>query len=114
MFTGLPNLVWVFGYFRASWTLRSDLLGDFVCKLLQHMDTHGLSSVVPQLRPEDQGMALSPWVRPDNFNPGYLARSMHQLPRQGDRAPWLHLQDYRIEKDTLPAAALDDRSLIFN
>lgn len=114
MFTGLPNLVWVFGYFRASWTLRADLLGDFVCKLLQHMDTHGLSSVVPQLRPEDQGMALSPWVRPDNFNPGYLARSMHQLPRQGDRAPWLHLQDYRIEKDTLPAAALDDRSLIFN
>ena len=26
MFTGVPNLVWVFGYFRASWTLqgRSD------------------------------------------------------------------------------------------
>jgi len=114
MFTGLPNLVWVFGYFRASWTLRADLLGDFVCKLLQHMDTHGLSSVVPQLRPEDQDMTLSPWVRPDNFNPGYLARSIHQLPRQGDRAPWVHLQDYRIEKDTLPAAALDDGSLFFN
>jgi cation diffusion facilitator CzcD-associated flavoprotein CzcO len=113
MFTGLPNLVWVFGYFRASWTLRADLLGDFVCKLLQHMDTHGLSSAVPQLRAEERGMALSPWVRPDNFNPGYLARSMHQLPRQGDRAPWLHLQDYRIEKDDLPAAALDDGSLVF-
>ena len=26
MFTGVPNLVWVFGYFRASWTLRADLL----------------------------------------------------------------------------------------
>ncbi len=25
MFTGVPNLVWVFGYFRASWTLRVDL-----------------------------------------------------------------------------------------
>jgi cation diffusion facilitator CzcD-associated flavoprotein CzcO len=93
MFTGLPNLVWVFGYFRASWTLRADLLGDFVCKLLQHMDSQGVRSVVPQLRPEDQGMSLAPWVRPDNFNPGYLARSMHQLPRQGDRAPWVQLQD---------------------
>ena len=114
MFTGLPNLVWVFGYFRASWTLRADLLGDFVCKLLKHMDAHGLGSVVPQLRLEDKNMTLAPWVRPDNFNPGYLARSMHQLPRQGDRAPWVHLQDYRREKDELPVAPLDDGSLIFN
>ena len=114
MFTGLPNLVWVFGYFRASWTLRADLLGDFVCKLLLHMDTHGIRSVVPQLRPQDQGMTLAPWVRPDNFNPGYLARSIHQLPRQGDHAPWVHLQDYRKEKDDRPAAALDDGSLIFS
>jgi hypothetical protein len=78
------------------------------------MDQHELRSVVPALRPEDQDMTLSPWVRPDNFNPGYLARSMHQLPRQGDRAPWLHLQDYSIDKTDLPVAALDDGSLIFN
>ena len=37
MFTGVPNLVWVFGYFRASWTLRVDLVADFVCRLLNHM-----------------------------------------------------------------------------
>jgi hypothetical protein len=59
-------------------------------------------------------MTLSPWVRPDNFNPGYLGRSMHQLPRQGDRTPWLHQQDYSIDKNDLPVAALDDGSLIFN
>ena len=41
MFTGVPNLVWVFGYFRASWTLRADLVGDFVCRLLKHMDAKG-------------------------------------------------------------------------
>jgi cation diffusion facilitator CzcD-associated flavoprotein CzcO len=114
MFTGLPNLLWVFGYFRASWTLRADLLGDFFCKLVQHMDQHELRSVVPELRPEDQDMTLSPWVQTDNFNPGYLARSMHQLPCQGDRAPWLHLQDYSIEKNDLPVATFDDGSLIFN
>ena len=37
MFTGVPNLLWVFGYFRASWTLRADLLADFVCRLLKHL-----------------------------------------------------------------------------
>ena len=34
MFTGVPNMAWVFGYFRASWTLRTDLVADFVCRLL--------------------------------------------------------------------------------
>jgi len=38
MFTGVPNLVWVFGYSRASWTLRVDLVADFVCRLLQHIE----------------------------------------------------------------------------
>jgi cation diffusion facilitator CzcD-associated flavoprotein CzcO len=33
MFTGVPNMAWVFGYFRASWTLRADLLAEFVCRL---------------------------------------------------------------------------------
>ena len=37
MFTGVPNMIWVFGYFRASWTLRADLIGDFACRLLGHM-----------------------------------------------------------------------------
>ena len=37
MFTGLPNLAYVFGYFRASWTLRADIISDFVCRLLAHM-----------------------------------------------------------------------------
>ena len=38
MFSGVPNLVWVFGYFRASWTLRVDLVSDFVNRMLLHMD----------------------------------------------------------------------------
>ena len=29
MFSGVPNMAWVFGYFRASWTLRVDLMADF-------------------------------------------------------------------------------------
>jgi cation diffusion facilitator CzcD-associated flavoprotein CzcO len=111
MFTGVPNLAWVFGYFRASWTLRADLIADLVCRLLGHMQDKGASVVVPQLRPEDAGMALKPWVDPENFNPGYLMRGLHLLPQQGERMPWLHTQDYWSEKDELPQADLDDGAL---
>ena len=47
MFEGVPNLAYVFGYFRASWTLRADLISDFVCRLLAHVDELGASSVTP-------------------------------------------------------------------
>lgn len=114
MFTGLPNLAWVFGYFRASWTLRADLISDFVCRLLRHMDERGATTVVPALRPGESNMELSDWVDPENFNPGYLMRGMPLLPRQGDRAPWLHSQDYWSERDELPAADLDDGALRFS
>ena len=108
MFTGVPNMVWVFGYFRASWTLRVDILADFVCRLLDHMDAGGHSTVVPALSDADADMALGPWVDPDDFNPGYLTRSMHLMPQQGDRQPWRHTQEYVQDRETLAAADLDD------
>ena len=48
---------------------------------------------------------------PDNFNPGYLMRSMHLLPKRGDKPEWQHTQDYWVEKDTLPVADLEDGCL---
>ena len=114
MFTGIPNMAWVFGYFRASWTLRADLIADFVCRLLQHMDELGVEVVTPELRPEDTDMALLPWVDPENFNPGYLMRSLHLMPKQGDRQPWVHSQDYWMEKDLIPQADLDDGCLRYS
>ncbi len=113
MFTGLPNLAWVFGYFRNSWTLRVDLVADFVCRLLRHLDELGARVVEPKLRPEDEAMGLQPWVSEDNFNPGYLLRSLELLPKQGDRQPWIHAQDYWNERVDLPAADLDDGTLAY-
>src|SRR5262249_10963809 len=66
MFTGIPNMAWVFGYFRASWTLRADLVADFVCRLLNHMKARQARMVCLALRPEDAGMKLSPWIRDHN------------------------------------------------
>ena len=113
MFTGVPNLAWVFGYFRASWTLRTDLVADFVCRLLKHMDAKGMQSVVPALRGEDHNMALLPWIDEENFNPGYLMRGMHLLPKRGDKPEWQHSQDYWAEKDQIPAIDLDDAAFVY-
>ena len=113
MFTGMPNMVWVFGYFRASWTLRADLVADFVCRLLNHMDAKGAKKVEVALRPEDADMPLLPWIDPANFNPGYLMRSMHLLPKRGDKPEWQHSQDYWTEKSELPKIDLDEAAFTY-
>ncbi|HEY1799180.1 MAG TPA: NAD(P)/FAD-dependent oxidoreductase [Stellaceae bacterium] len=113
MFTGVPNMAWVFGYFRASWTLRADLVADFVCRLLRHMQEKGAAQVTPTLRPEDHNMPLLDWIDPENFNPGYLMRGMHLLPKRGDKPEWQHTQDYWNEKDEFPAIDLDDPLFVY-
>jgi cation diffusion facilitator CzcD-associated flavoprotein CzcO len=113
MFTGIPNMAWVFGYFRASWTLRADLISELVCRMFKHMKAMGTDVVTPRLRTEDDNMPRLPWVDPENFNPGYLTRSMHLMPSQGDHEPWVFTQDYWKEKDEFPAANLDDGSLLY-
>ena len=114
MFTGVPNMAWVFGYFRASWTLRADLIAEFVCRLLTHMRERGAEVVVPALRAEDEPMELRPWIDREDFNPGYVRRGLHLLPKQGDHDPWRHGQDYWREKDLLPAWDLDDGALRYS
>ncbi len=113
MFTGVPNMVWVFGYFRASWTLRADLIADFVCRMLNHMKAKGAKRVTVALRPEDHNMPLLLWLDTENFNPGYMLRGMHLLPKRGDKPEWQHSQDYWKEKDELPVIDLDDAAFVY-
>jgi monooxygenase len=114
MFTGVPNLLWVFGYFRASWTLRVDMLGDFVCNLLNHMKEIGAKRVEVALREEDKGMQILPWIEADNFNPGYLMRGLDQLPRRGDKPEWRHNQDYWAERVEIPQTDLDGSEFLYD
>ncbi len=113
MFTGVPNLAWVFGYFRASWTLRADLEADLVSRLLGHRQEKGARKVGVTLRPEDKDMKLLPWIDPENFNPGYLMRGMHLLPKRGEKPEWQHTQDYWGEKNIFPAIDLDDPAFVY-
>ncbi len=113
MLSGLPNSAAVFGYLRTSWTMRVDLIGDFVCRLLNTMDAKGARICLPTLRPQDQGMTPRPWISEHDFNAGYLQRSVHLLPKQGDHEPWVFVQDYYEEKESLPNADLEDGALVY-
>jgi len=114
MYTGIPNMAWAFGYFRASWTLRTDLQAEFVCRLLAHMKKKGVRKVVPALRPQEDNMPLHSWIDPEDFNPGYMLRGTHLWPKRGDKPEWRHTQDYWAEKDEIAAVDLDDPVFVYS
>jgi monooxygenase len=113
MISGIPNMAYVFGYFRHSWTLRVDLVSDLVGRVFARMQEQGANMVVPTLRQQDEGMQLRPWSDPENFNAGYVLRSQHVLFKQGDREPWTHMLEHAQEMEILPKADLDDGSLVY-
>lgn len=108
MISDLPNMAYVFGYFRSSWTLRADLVSNYVIRLLRTMDERGVRVVVPRLRDDDADMPLLPFMDPENVNSGYMMRSQDKMFRRGDREPWVHMKEFHQERHTLPVADLDD------
>ena len=59
-------------------------------------------------------MPRLPWIDPENFNPGYLTRSMHLLPEAGSTGPSGSTpRTTGPRRTTLPAADLDDGCLVF-
>ena len=110
MYNDIPNLASVFGYINASWTLKTDIVADYVCRLLKEMDRKGAVVANPKLT--DPDMPRLPFVK--DFSSGYFARSFDKLPKNGDRHPWRVLQDYAAEKKILTQEAVDDGVMVFS
>ena len=110
-YSGIPNLISVFGYINASWTLRADLLVEYGCRLLNHMRDTGTATATPRLRPSDATMARRPFI--DDFPAGYMQRMMPMLPKQGDREPWVNTQSVSKDKKLIGEAPVDDGVMIF-
>jgi cation diffusion facilitator CzcD-associated flavoprotein CzcO len=111
-YSDVPNLVSIFGYINASWTLRVDLIADYVCRLLNHMRATGAARCTPQLRPSDRDMAKRPLI--EGFSSGYIQRALPTLPRQGDREPWLNPQSYTQDRRALAKGRIDDGVMTFS
>jgi cation diffusion facilitator CzcD-associated flavoprotein CzcO len=107
MISDVPNFVYTIGYTNASWTLKADLVSDFVVRMLSHLDEHGLQSFVPV---KDPSVGELPF---NDFKSGYVLRALDQMPKQGDRAPWQLKQNYLTDVRTIRKDALDDGVLTF-
>ncbi|HST69106.1 MAG TPA: NAD(P)/FAD-dependent oxidoreductase [Solirubrobacterales bacterium] len=103
MFNGVPNMALALGYTNASFTLKCDLVSQYICRLLNHMDAHGYRVAVPR----DPG----PSVPRESFidlKSGYVLRSLDQLPKQGTRHPWRLHQNYAADIRLLKHGPVDD------
>jgi len=109
MLSGVPNLASVFGYINASWTLKADLICNYVCRLLNTMDRKGMRQVTPINRGET---AVAPFVQ--KFTPGYIERALANWPKQGSKAPWRVYQNYIRDTILLKWSSVDDGTLEFS
>ena len=107
MLSGVPNLVYMIGYTNASWTLKVDLVAEYVVRLLRHLRDHGLGVAVPERDPD---VEEAPFL---DFGAGYVQRSIDELPKQGTRAPWRLAMNYAIDAVALRRSRVDDDAVRF-
>ena len=106
----LPNFAWIVGYTNLSWTLKADIAATYICRLIRHLDAHGLAVACPHddagNRCEDEGVM-------SNLNAGYVVRAKDAMPRQGARPPWRVTHHYPSDRAALLDAPIDDGVLRF-
>lgn len=108
MLSGVPNMAITFGYTNASWTLKADLVSEFICRVLNYMDANGFDRVEAQ----HPGTAVDEMPFMD-FTPGYFRRAMDSLPKSGSEAPWRLKQNYFFDLRTIRYGKVDEESLMF-
>ena len=112
MISDIPNMVSTFGYINASWTLRADLISEWVCKLINFMDQERSKSVTPIANDTVNWPEPKDWI--DDFSSGYMKRAMKNFPKQSKSQPWINSQDYRLEKKLFNQALRDAKALVFH
>jgi monooxygenase len=109
MLTDMPNMAFTIGYTNASWTLKADLVSEFVCRVLNYMDSHGFDTVVPQ----HPGDSVDEYPLMD-FTPGYVLRALDYLPKAGSVTPWRLKQNYLLDLRLIRRGRVNDGALQFS
>ncbi len=108
MLEDVPNLAMVFGYTNSSWTLKADLISDYFCRLINHMERAGFAVATP--RRGSMKVDETPFL---NLTAGYIQRAIHMLPRQGAAEPWKLYQNYALDYAMMKLRKIDDGALVF-
>ncbi|MGB3370445.1 MAG: NAD(P)/FAD-dependent oxidoreductase, partial [Rhodococcus sp. (in: high G+C Gram-positive bacteria)] len=105
MLTDVPNFAFVVGYTNASWTLKADLVCDYVVRLLEHMDKNGFREVRLE---RDSSVGEEPFL---DFAAGYVLRAVDSFPKQGSVAPWRLRMNYFRDLPALRFGKLVDENM---
>lgn len=108
MYNDIPNMSLAFGYTNASWTLKIDLVHQYICRLINYMDKKDYKQCCP--RQNDPTLVLAPAM---DFTPGYIQRIIDQLPKTGTKEPWKLKQSYYYDKKVLTKQSLNDGVIEF-
>jgi len=108
MLSGVPNFLFAIGYTNSSWTLKVDLVCEYMCRLIDYTDRTGRDLAVAEV--QDPKMELRPLL---DFGAGYVMRSIDQLPKQGTEAPWFLTMNYRRDAKYLRESPVDDAGMRF-
>src|SRR6185503_4124032 len=103
MLTHMPNMAFTIGYTNASWTLKADLVSEYVCRLLNYMDAHGYDTVVAGHPGAD--VEELPFTE---LSSGYLQRALDRLPKTGASGPWKTKQNYFFDIRHIRRGRVDD------
>ena len=106
--SNVPNFAFAIGYTNASWTLKVDLVAEFVCRVLLEMHRRRTDTVTPVLA--DVNVPTRPLL---DFGAGYVQRALDRLPRAGLAEPWGLPMDYRDDVRMLRTEPLLDGVLRF-
>jgi monooxygenase len=109
MLSGLPNVAMTLGYTNASWTLKADLVSEYVCRLLNYMDDNGFDTVEPQ----HPGASVEERP-PMDLTSGYVLRALDRLPKAGAKAPWRFPHNYLVDIRAIRHGKIDDPALRFS
>jgi cation diffusion facilitator CzcD-associated flavoprotein CzcO len=109
MLSGVPNFVFTIGYTNASWTLKADLVSEYVVRLLRYLDAHGYDQCVPVN--DDPAVTERPLL---DFQAGYVLRSIDEFPRSGSRPPWQLGMSYAHDVLKLRYGRINDGAMRFS
>jgi len=113
MFSGVPNLVWVFGYFArvgpcaSIWSVISSTACSCTWTNSERRGSRRDSG------PRTSRTSWLEWVDVEYFNPNYFDASMHLMPKRLDKPEWRHTQDYWANETNCRLVDLDEGCLVF-
>ncbi len=110
MVEGVPNAGMIFGYTNISWTLKADIASEYMCRLINHMDRHGLRVAVAK----DSENSLGEDTVMGSLDAGYIKRAADRLPRQGTHGPWKASQNYLEDVKVLRFDPIEDGYIEFD